>query len=128
MAHSFDKVNYTFYSSTLGRSVVPTEADFNALKLTNVQTMKKWLPFLVSEDETDGIDIAVCMMIEVEYNDNQIVKGADDSSIASENIGGHSISFSSTTRTKLEELNAKSTDAKKIEMAKLFCTFDFGVM
>ena len=37
----FDNVNYTFYSETLGRAVIPTQAEFDALKLENLQQLKK---------------------------------------------------------------------------------------
>lgn len=122
----FENVTYTFYSDTLGRAVVPNEEEFNALKLLNVQTFKKWLPYCI-ELEENGIDKAVCMMIEVEYQDKQIVTGADDSAVASESTGGHSITYGSTARNKLDELNAVSTEKKKYEVARLFCSFNFGV-
>ena len=32
----FDKVTYDFYARTLGRAVVPTEADFDTYRLKNV--------------------------------------------------------------------------------------------
>lgn len=123
---TFDNVTYTYYSDTLGRAVVPNETEFNALKLLNIQLFKKWLPYC-TELEENGIDNAVCMMIETEYQDNQIVKGLDDSAVSSESVGGHSYSYGSTAKNKLEELNAVSTEKKKYEVAKLFCSFDFGV-
>lgn len=123
---NFGKVTYTQYSSVLGRAIVPDETTFNSLKLLNIQLMKSWLPY-VEEKETDGIDNAVCMMIETEYVDNQLQNGQSDNSIASESVNGHSISYGSTSRTKLEELNAKSTDQKKLDVAKLFLIFNIGI-
>lgn len=122
----FDNVTYTYYSDTLGRAVIPTEADFNALKLENIQLMKSWMPY-VTEKEEGGIDKAVCLMIEVDYTDNQIVNGNNSSAINSESVNGHSVSYGSTTRTELERKNAKSTYERKIDKAKLFLSFDLGV-
>lgn len=122
----FDNVTYTYYSSTMGRSIVPNETEFNKLKLENIQIMKGWLPYL-EELEDGGIDKAVCLMIEVEYADNQILNGESAGSVSSETIGGHSISFGSTQKTKLEELNTVSTMQKKYDKAKLFCHFLVGV-
>jgi len=123
---NFENVTYTFYSDTLGRAFIPTADEFNALKLTNIQLMKSWLPY-VTEREENGIDSAVCMMIEAEYLDNQIINGASSQAVASETLGGHSVSYGSTGKNKLEELNAKCTNSKKIEMAKLFVVFNIGV-
>lgn len=123
---NFDNVTYTYYSDVLGRAIIPNADEFNALKLTNVQLMKTWLPY-VTEREANGIDSAVCMMIETEYTDNQILNGSDSRAVASESLGGHSISYGSTTKTKLEEMNAKATTDKKIAVAKLFVTFNIGV-
>jgi len=122
----FENVTYTYYSDTLGRAVVPTEADFNALKLENIQLMKNWMPY-ITEKETNGIDSAVCLMIEIDYIDNQLLSGNSDNAIASENIAGHSISYGSNERNKLVELNGMSTLNKKLCKARLFCSFDLGV-
>lgn len=122
----FDNVTYTHYSSVLGRAVIPTEEDFNALKLVNIQTMKGLLPYVI-ENEENGIDSAVCMMIEANYKYNQLVTGATPEAIASESLGGHSISYGSAALNKAVELDAKSLSAKKIEAIKLFCSLDIGV-
>jgi len=122
----FENVNYTFYSDTLGRAVIPDADTFDAFKLENIQLMKIWLPY-IEERETNGIDSAVCMMIETDYTDNQVLTNSDGRAIVSESLGGHSVSYGSTEKTKLSELNAKSTTDKKIERAKLFCNFTLGV-
>lgn len=122
----FDNVNYTYYSSTLGRAVIPTEADFNRFKLENVQLMKTWLDY-VEEREENGIDNAVCLMIEVDYEDNQLLTGNDERAINSESVDGHSVSYNSTARNKLEELNAECTLRRKMEKANLFVSFNTGV-
>lgn len=123
---NFENVTFEYYSETLGRTIVPNAEEFNKLKLENVQLMKGWLPYL-EELEEGGIDKAVCLMIEVEYSDNQILNGESDNAISSENIGGHSISYGSAQKTKLEELNTVSTMQKKYDKAKLFCHFFIGV-
>lgn len=123
---NFENVKYEYYSETLGRAVIPSEADFNNLKLLNIQLMKSWLPY-IEENEENGIDKAVCLMMEVDYQDSQLIGGESGESIASESVGGHSISFGSSAQNKAVELNAKKTIDKKIEMAKYFCTFAIGV-
>lgn len=121
----FDKVTYTQYSSVLGRSVVPNEQTFNSYKLTNIQEMKKVLPF-VTENEADGIDNAVCMMIESEY---KVAKGISDvaKTIASENVSGHSVSFDNSAISKANEKNVRSLAEMKMDNIKLFCTISVGV-
>lgn len=124
----FDNVNYTYYSDTLGRAIIPTAEDFNALKLENIQLMKSWLPCIKERQGEDfGIDAAVCLMIEVDYQDTQTLNGGSASAISSESIGGHSVSYGTTAKNKLEELNALSTKARKLEKVKLFCDVETGV-
>lgn len=121
----FEKVTYTHYSNTLGRSVIPDEQSFDALKLTNVQEMKKVLP-LVFERETDGIDSAVCMMIEAEY---KVQNGISDvaKTISSENVSGHSVSFDNSASNKANEKNIRSLAEMKLDAIKLFCDISVGV-
>lgn len=108
---SFDKVTYDFYAHHLGRTVVPTEADFDTYRLKNVLFVKGlYDEGLIVERETDGIAKAICMMIEAEYQ-----TGGDDAVTTSESIGGYSWSG-----TK------KSVEAKKYECLKLFCHITNG--
>lgn len=121
----FENVTYTFYSDTLGRAVVPSEEAFDELKLTNIQEMKRLLPFL-EEREENGIDSAVCMMIEAEYKLNQEMN-TNNGPISSENVSGHSVSFDTKSREKAVELNAMSLAETKIKAIRLFCNVDVGV-
>lgn len=122
----FENVNYEFYSVTLGRSIVPTEAEFNALKLENIQVMKRLLPYVL-EREDNGIDKAVCLMIEKDYQNQQLKTGAAAGAIASESLGGHSVSYGSSATNRIVEADIKGTDAARIEAIKLFCSLDIGV-
>lgn len=122
----FDNVNYTFYSETLGRAVIPTQAEFDALKLENLQQLKKLLPYIVEEEE-NGIDSAACLMIEIDYKNNLLKSGQAAGAIASETLGGHSVNYGSTQLNKKIELDAKSTDAEKMAAIKLFCSLNIGV-
>lgn len=124
----YTQVTYTYYTETLGRAVVPNEQEFNALKLPNVQTMKHYEEIgVVEELESNGIISAVCMMIEAEYSNNQLKQGKSSSSIASESLGGHSVSYGSSALNKQVELDAQSLDAQKIGAIKLFCRLNIGV-
>lgn len=61
-----ENVNYTFYSDTLGRSTVPTEADFNLYAEDNKMFLKRLVEDgIVTEREENGLDTAVCRMVEI---------------------------------------------------------------
>ena len=127
----FENVNYTFYSDTLGRSAVPTEADFNNYADDNKMYMKQLVnDGIVTEREENGLDIAVCRMIEIDYLTAQEASGAaaeKGGSVASESINGYSYSYDKTAQQEAVKLNAKSAAAKKIDIIKLYNDYDAGV-
>lgn len=127
----FENVNYTYYSETLGRSAVPTEADFNRYADDNKLYMKGLLnDGIVSEREENGIDNAVCRMIEIDYLTEQEATGAaaeSGGSVASESINGYSYSYDKTAQQEAVKLNAKSAAAKKINVIKLYNDWRAGV-
>lgn len=127
----FENVNYTYYSETLGRSAVPTEADFNRYADDNKLYMKGLLnDGIVSEREENGIDSAVCRMIEIDYLTEQEATGAaaeSGGSVASESINGYSYSYDKTAQQEAVKLNAKSAAAKKINVIKLYNDWRAGV-
>ena len=126
----FGNVNYTYYSETLGRSAVPTEADFNRYADDNRLFMKGLInDGIVTEREENGIDNAVCRMIEIDYLTEQEASGAaaESGSVASESINGYSYSYDKTAQQEAVKLNAKSAAAKKIDIIKLYNDYDAGV-
>jgi len=127
----FENVNYTYYSETLGRSAVPAEADFSRYADDNKLYMKGLLnDGIVSEREENGIDSAVCRMIEIDYLTEQEATGAaaeSGGSVASESINGYSYSYDKTAQQEAVKLNAKSAAAKKIEVIKLYNDWRAGV-
>ena len=127
----FENVNYTFYSDTLGRSAVPTEADFNNYADDNKMFVKQLVnDGIVTEREENGIDIAGCRMIEIDYLTAQEASGAaaeNGGSVASESINGYSYSYDKTAQQEAVKLNAKSAAAKKIDIIKLYNDYDAGV-
>ena len=127
----FENVNYTFYSDTLGRSAVPTEADFNNYADDNKMFMKQLVnDGIVTEREENGLDIAVCRMIEIDYLTAQEASGAaaeSGGSVASESINGYSYSYDKTAQQEAVKLNAKSAAEKKIDIIKLYNDYDAGV-
>ncbi|MBP5446725.1 MAG: hypothetical protein J6X95_01280 [Treponema sp.] len=127
----FENVNYTYYSETLGRSAVPTEADFNRYADDNKLYMKGLLnDGIVSEREENGIDSSVCRMIEIDYLTEQEATGAaaeSGGSVASESINGYSYSYDKTAQQEAVKLNAKSAAAKKINVIKLYNDWRAGV-
>lgn len=127
----FENVNYTYYSETLGRSAVPSEADFNNYAEDNKMFVKQLVnDGIVTEREENGLDIAVCRMIEIDYLTAQEASGAaaeNGGSVASESINGYSYSYDKTAQQEAVKLNAKSAAAKKIDVIKLYNDYDAGV-
>lgn len=126
----FGNVNYTYYSETLGRSAVPTESDFNRYADDNRLYMKGLInDGIVTEREENGIDDAVCRMIEVDYLTEQETSGtaADSGSVASESINGYSCSYDKTAQQEAVKRNAKSAARKKIDIIKLYNDYRAGV-
>ena len=120
-------VTYTYYTGTLGRTKVPSEAVFNDYKLQNVLYVKSLLnDGLLKEREAGGIDNACCMMIEEDYCAAQAQAGADDVQ-TSESIGGYSYTASSKASELAIEKNAKSIAEKKYKWLSLYCDILNGV-
>lgn len=124
----FENVNYTYYSETLGRSAVPTEADFNRYADENRLFMKGLITDgIVREREENGVDIAVCRMIEIDYLTEQEASGASESGgVSSESINGYSYSYDKTAQQEAVKLNAKSAAEKKINIIKLYNDYNAG--
>jgi hypothetical protein len=126
----FENVTYNFYTNTLGRSAVPTEADFNRYADENRLFMKGLIiDGIVTEREENGIDIAVCRMIEIDYLTEQEASGAaaESGSVASESINGYSYSYDKTAQQEAVKRNAKSAAEKKIDIIKLYNDYRAGV-
>lgn len=127
----FENVNYTYYSETLGRSAVPSEADFNNYADDNKMFVKQLVnDGIVTEREENGLDIAVCRMIEIDYLTAQEASGAaaeNGGSVASESINGYSYSYDKTAQQEAVKRNAKSAAQKKIDIIKLYNDYDAGV-
>lgn len=123
----FKNATYIFYIDTLGRSVVPDEDTFNRFADDNKMFIKRLIDDgIVAEREVNGIDIAVCRMIEIDYLEEQEAK--ENNRIASESINGYSYTYDNSARQKALELNAKSTERKKIEIIKLYNDWNVGIM
>jgi len=127
----FENVTYSFYTETLGRSAVPSEADFNRYADDNKMFMKQLIADgMVKEREENEIDTAVCRMIEIDYTTEQEASGAaaeNGGSVASESINGYSYSYDKTAQQEAVKLNAKSSAAKKINIIKLYNDYNAGV-
>lgn len=127
----FENVTYSFYTETLGRSAVSSEADFNRYADDNKMFMKQLIADgMVKEREENGIDTAVCRMIEIDYTTEQEASGAaaeNGGSVASESINGYSYSYDKTAQQEAVKLNAKSSAAKKINIIRLYTDYKAGV-
>lgn len=126
----FENANYEFYRETLGRSAVPTEADFDLYADDNKMFLKRLVEDgIVTEREENGLDISVCRMTEIDWQTAQEASGAAESggSVASESINGYSYSYDRTAQQEAARLNAKSAAARKIEVIKLYNDYDAGV-
>lgn len=129
----FENVTYTFYSDTLGRAIVPSEADFCRYALDNQLFMQRLIDDgIVTEKMENGIDTAVCRMIEIDFLQAEEMSGEAESNtegaaIASESINGYSYSYDRTAQQESIKLNAKSSAAKKIDIIKLYTDYNPGV-
>ena len=127
----FENVNYDFYKTNLGRSAVPDEAAFNEYAIENKLFVKQLITDgIVVEREKNGIDSAICMMIEVDYITTQQASGSSksDGAVVSETINGYSYSYDRTIAQETIKLNAKSKEAKKYKWLRLYCDVLQGVM
>ena len=123
----FENVNYTFYSDTLGRAIVPDEKTFNRYKLENTLVMHQYIDDgLVCEKQLNGIDSAVCLWIEEDYKAEQAASGATVLE-SSESIGGYSHSVNTRAYDLQIEKNAKSTAQLKYKWLKLYCYINTGL-
>lgn len=125
----FENVNYNFYMNSLGRSVIPDEATFNFYADDNKMFVKQLVnDGIVREREENGVDIAVCRMIEIDYLTEKEASGASESGgVSSESINGYSYSYDRTAQQESAKLNAKSTAEKKINIIKLYNDYNAGV-
>lgn len=114
----FDNVTYTYYSETMGRSVVPDETTFNSLSFEQKAYAKTLYPFVIEETEDDGFDKAVCMMIEEQYKAEQN-KNSDGRIKTSESLDGYSVSFDTSKVQNVED--------RKMFWLRSFCNVSFGV-
>lgn len=126
----FENVTYSFYTEVLGRSAVP-EDQFNLLAVENELFIKTLInDGIVKEREENGIDSAVCRMIEIDYLTEQAISGAaneNGGSVASESINGYSYSYDKTAQQEAVKLNAKSAVQQKINVIKLYNYWFAGV-
>lgn len=124
----FENVNYDFYKTTLGRSAVPNEAAFNEYAAENKLFVKRLITDgVIVESEKDGIDSAVCMMIETDYKAALEADGNAGGAVASETINGYSYSYDRTAAQEAAKLNTKSTETKKLKWLRLYCDIVQGV-
>lgn len=127
----FENANYTFYTETLGRSAIPTEADFNLYAEDNKMFLKRLVDDgIVTEREENGLDTAVCRMAEIDWTAAQEASGGAAESggaVASESINGYSYTIDRTAQHESARLNAKSAAQRKIEVIRLYNDYDPGV-
>lgn len=126
----FENVNYNFYKTNLGRSAVPDETAFNEYAAENKLFVKRLInDGVIFELEKDGIDSAVCMMIETDYTAAQAASGnaTEGGAVTSESINGYSYSYDLTAAQEEAKLNAKSLEAKKLKWLRLYCDLVQGV-
>ncbi len=126
----FENVNYNFYKTVLERSAIPDEATFNEYRIENKLFVKRLLDDgMLIEREKDGVDSAVCMMIEVDYITACEANGSVENggAVSSETINGYSYSYDRTVAQESAKLNAKSTEEKKYKWLKLYCEIMQGV-
>ena len=121
---AYENVTYTFYTS-LGRSAIPTQAEFDKYALENKLYVDTMLPF-ITERKENGIDSAVCLMCEVDYLEAQAINTANLSK-KSESLDGYSYTLDSGEKERIQDANFKTTAEKKLYWLGLFCEIYGGV-
>jgi len=121
---AYENVTYTFYTS-LGRSAIPTKAEFDKYALENKLYVDTMLPFITERNE-NGIDSAVCLMCEVDYLEAQAINTANLSK-KSESLDGYSYTLDAGEKEIIQDANFKTTAEKKLYWLGLFCEIYGGV-
>lgn len=107
----FENVNYTYYSSTMGRAVITSEPDFNRLRDNALAYMTQLVPFL-EERVPGGLDMATCMVVEECYK-AELAGVSAGGKVSSESIDSYSRTFDVSAM--------KSVDAQKEFWILYYC-------
>ena len=121
---AYENVTYTFYTS-LGRSAIPTQVEFDKYALENKLYVDTMLPF-ITERKENGIDSAVCLMCEVDYLEAQAINTANLSK-KSEALDGYSYTLDAGEKERIQDANFKTTAEKKLYWLGLFCEIYGGI-
>ena len=121
---AYENVTYTFYTS-LGRSAIPSQAEFDKYALENKLYVDTMLPFITERNE-NGIDSAVCLMCEVDYLEAQAINTANLSK-KSESLDGYSYTLDAGEKERIQSANFKTTAEKKLYWLGLYCEIYGGV-
>jgi len=121
---AYENVTYTFYTS-LGRSAIPTQAEFDKYALENKLYVDTMLPFITERNE-NGIDSAVCLMCEVDYLVAQAIITANLSK-KSESLDGYSYTLDAGEKERIQDATFKTTAEKKRYWLGLFCEIYGGI-
>lgn len=125
MTLAFGNVSYDFYSDSLGRSAVPDEASFEELALAEkLYVDGLYRDGLIAEREENGIDSAVCLMVEEEYKARNGLNAS--AAFASESIGEYSYARGAALETEEAKLNAESTARRKYRWLSAYCDVKAG--
>ncbi len=124
----FDNVTYTFYSDTLGRAEVPNADEFDKYALEEKLYVKTLLDDgLLVEREENGIDSAVCLMIEEDYKHAKTLSG-ENAPKTSESIGGYSFSRSTKAHDAEVDKDTETLAQRKYKRLSLYCDIESGVL
>lgn len=123
-------VDFLFYKDVMKKDKITDEATFNKYLDDNLAFVKNLSgDELIIERESDGLKKAVCVMCEKDYEHDTLINGnasaentnAGSGNIASESIGGYSVSYDTSRRNKAIELNEKSIEHKKFRVLRKYC-------
>ena len=115
----FENVTYDYYSDTLGRSVVPDTDTFDSFKLEQEAYVRTLTDFIIEEREENGLDKAVCMIIEEAYLADK-AKTADGRVKTSVSLDGYSESYDIT--------HVQNFSERRMYWLKLFCLMSVGIV
>ena len=115
-----ENVTYEFYTEELGRNAVPDAETFESLALYNRQFVENLAEDgLIVERQVNGMDKAVCMMIEEEYLSRKSGE-ADGKAKTSISIDGYSESYDVSAKKSLESM--------RMSWLRVWCLVTPGVL
>lgn len=125
----FDNVTYEFYTNVLKRSIIPTQEEFDSHAMLNIAYYESLNSvYVITPHSENGIDSAICMMCEVDYQTDKALTGEENSGrVSGVSVGSVSESYDKSYANAVIAANVKPAELQKMDYLKLFCHVYCGV-